>query len=120
MWKLGLFAQADEHSQAPDVHLIGSTYVMFYAVSTSGSQTSAIGYATSSTMEYGSWTDHGATGIASTSAKPYNAIDPNLIETSDGSAYYMNFGSFWGDIYQAEMASSGETVSGSSHQISCS
>jgi arabinan endo-1,5-alpha-L-arabinosidase len=47
-------------------------------------------------MDYGSWTDHGSTGIASTSSKPYNAIDPSLIEAADGS-YYINFGSFWGD-----------------------
>lgn len=82
--------------QAPSVHLVGSTYYLYYAVSVFGSQSSAIGYATSTTMEAGSWTDHGATGIASTSAKPYNAIDPALIQATDGS-YSMNFGSFWGD-----------------------
>lgn len=52
---------------------------MYYAVSTFGSQNSAIGVATSSTMEVGSWTDHGATGVASSAGKLYNAIDPNLI-----------------------------------------
>ncbi|KAI1326743.1 glycoside hydrolase, family 43 [Xylariaceae sp. FL0255] len=88
---------------APDVTLVGSTYYLYYAVSTFGSQTSAIGYATSSTMEYGSWTDHGATGISSTSAKPYNAIDPHLVLS--GSTYYMTLGSFWNDIYQVEMLS---------------
>ena len=66
-------------------------------------------------MEYGSWTDHGATGISSTSAKPYNAIDPNLIAV--GSSYYMNFGSFWGDLYQAPMASNAHTAASSSYQI---
>jgi arabinan endo-1,5-alpha-L-arabinosidase len=76
---------------------------MYYAVSSFGSQVSAIGLATSSTMEVGSWTDLGATGVASTSAKPYNAIDPNLILV--GSTYYLNFGSFWHDIYQVEMDS---------------
>lgn len=82
--------------QAPSVHLVGSTYYLYYAVSVFGSQSSAIGYATSTTMEVGSWTDHGATGIASTSSKPYNAIDPDLVQATDGS-YYMSFGSFWGD-----------------------
>lgn len=97
--------------QAPDVHLIGSTYVMFYAVSVFGSQASAIGYATSTTMEVGSWTDHGSTGITSSSGKAYNAIDPALIEV-DGS-YYMNFGSFYGDIYQVKMNSAGTVAGGS-------
>lgn len=61
-----------------------------------GSQASAIGYATSTTMEVGSWTDHGATGIASSSGKPYNAIDGALVQATDGS-YYVTFGSFWSD-----------------------
>lgn len=82
--------------QAPHVQLIGSTYYLYYAVSTYGSQSSAIGYATSTTMEVGSWTDHGSTGISSTSSKSYNAIDPALIEAADGT-YYMSFGSFWDD-----------------------
>lgn len=54
-------------------------------------------------MEVGSWTDHGATGIASSSSKLYNAIDPALL--IDGSNYYLSFGSFWDDIYQVKMAS---------------
>jgi arabinan endo-1,5-alpha-L-arabinosidase len=54
-------------------------------------------------MDPGSWTDLGSVGVASTSAKPYNAIDPNLIQV--GSNYYLNFGSFWGDIYQVQLAS---------------
>jgi arabinan endo-1,5-alpha-L-arabinosidase len=85
------------------VHLVGDLYYLYYAVSSFGSQVSAIGLATSSTLEVGSWTDLGATGVASTSAKPYNAIDPNLILV--GSTYYLNFGSFWHDIYQVEMDS---------------
>jgi arabinan endo-1,5-alpha-L-arabinosidase len=52
-------------------------------------------------MEVGSWTDHGATGVASDSSKPYNAIDGNLINVNG--AYYLNFGSFWHDIYQVRM-----------------
>jgi len=101
--------------QAPDVHKVGSLYYMYYAVSTFGSQSSAIGIATSSTMDVGSWTDLGATGIASTSAKPYNAIDPNLIAV--GSNYYLNFGSFWHDIYQAQMNADPRKVSGSAVNI---
>ncbi|KAI3400994.1 hypothetical protein diail_699 [Diaporthe ilicicola] len=101
---------------APSVNLVGSTYYLYYAVSVFGSQSSAIGYATSTTMEYGSWTDHGATGIASTSAKPYNAIDPALIQATDGS-YSMNFGSFWGDVYQCKMNNPPSSAAASASQI---
>jgi len=32
-------------------------------------------------MDPGSWTDVRSVGVASTSAKPYNTIDPNLIQS---------------------------------------
>ena len=82
---------------------------MYYAVSQFGSQNSGIGVATSTTLDAGSWTDYGTTGISSTSAKPYNAIDPNLFQASG--QWYLNFGSFWHDIYQASMTSNLLTVS---------
>ncbi|KAH8687433.1 arabinan endo-1,5-alpha-L-arabinosidase A [Tricladium varicosporioides] len=100
---------------APDVQKVGSLYHMYYAVSTFGSQTSTIGLATSSTMDVGSWTDLGSVGITSTSAKPYNAIDPNLIAV--GSSYYMNFGSFWHDIYQAPLNSAAKKVASSAYNL---
>ncbi|RDW63584.1 arabinan endo-1,5-alpha-L-arabinosidase-3 [Coleophoma cylindrospora] len=97
---------------APDVHLVDGIYYMYYAVSTSGSQDSAIGLATSSTMEVGSWTDKGSIGVTSSSSKAYNAIDPNLIQV--GSVNLLNFGSFWHDIYQVELNSAGTKTAGSS------
>jgi len=89
---------------APDVHYVSGTYYLYYAVSTFGSQSSAIGVATSTTLEPGSWTDHGATGIASASGKAYNAIDPNLLEVSS-TEFLFSFGSFWDDIYGVTFAS---------------
>ncbi|PYH91135.1 arabinan endo-1,5-alpha-L-arabinosidase A [Aspergillus ellipticus CBS 707.79] len=96
---------------APDVHYIEETYYVFYSVSTFGSQSSAIGLATSATMELDSWTDHGSVGVVSSSSKLYNAIDPNLIK-ADGT-FYLNFGSFYDDIYQVELNSAGTKASGS-------
>ncbi|KAJ5626241.1 arabinan endo-1-5-alpha-L-arabinosidase A [Penicillium lagena] len=66
-------------------------------------------------MEADSWTDHGSTGVASTSSKTYNAIDPNLIDV--GGTYYLNFGSFWDDIYQVPMNSAATASSSSSYNI---
>ncbi|KAE9375912.1 glycoside hydrolase family 43 protein [Stipitochalara longipes BDJ] len=97
---------------APDVHLVDGVYYLYYAVSTFGTQTSAIGVATSTTMNVGTWTDHGSAGISSTSAKSYNAIDPNLIMV--GSTPYLNFGSFWDDIFQVKMSSSLTSTAGAS------
>ncbi|KAF2110294.1 putative extracellular endo-1,5-alpha-L-arabinase [Lophiotrema nucula] len=88
---------------APDVAKVGSTYYLYYSVSSFGSQDSAIGVATSTTLDVNSWTDLGSTGVSSSSGKSYNAIDGNLL--IDGSNYYMQFGSFWNDIYQVKLAS---------------
>ena len=101
--------------QAPDVTYHDGTYYLYYAVSTFGTQVSAIGLATSTTMNPGTWTDHGSTGIASTSGKPYNAIDPNLIIV--GSTPYLNFGSFWHDIYQVKLTSALSAPTASSYNI---
>ena len=101
---------------APDVHKIGSTYYLYYAVSTFGSQTSGIGVATSNTMDVGSWTDHGSIGVTSDSSKPYNAIDPNLVTLASGT-YQLNFGSFWNDLYQVQMSSATDKGSNAASQI---
>lgn len=57
---------------APDVNFINGLYTVYYAVSTGGSQTSAIGVATSPSMEPGTWTDLGEV-ISSTPADVFNA-----------------------------------------------
>ncbi|KAH9988240.1 glycosyl hydrolase [Xylariaceae sp. FL0662B] len=88
---------------APEVALVDSTYYLYYSVSTFGVQDSAIGVATSPSLDAGTWTDVGSTGIRSSSGKTYNAIDPSLIN-ADGQ-YLLTFGSFWGDIFQVEMES---------------
>jgi arabinan endo-1,5-alpha-L-arabinosidase len=93
---------------------VGDQYYLYYAVSTFGSQNSAIGLARSSTLDVGSWTDLGATGVASDSSKSYNAIDPNLIQDSDGS-YFLTFGSFWGDIQRVRMTPA--KVNGDVYQV---
>ncbi|MCJ1370831.1 hypothetical protein MMC20_002044 [Loxospora ochrophaea] len=100
---------------APDVHQVGDLYYLYYAVSTFGSQNSAIGLATSSSLDAGTWTDLGATGVQSSLGSAYNAIDPNLIQV--GTSSYLTFGSFWDDIYQVKMSSNAETSSGSAYNL---
>ncbi|KAL4784787.1 putative arabinan endo-1,5-alpha-L-arabinosidase A [Aspergillus varians] len=100
---------------APDVQLVDGVYYAYYSVSTFGSQDSAIGVATSDTMDLNTWTDHGSTGVSSDSSKSYNAIDGNLL--NDGGNFYLSFGSFWADIYQVTMNSPPTSTSSSSYQI---
>ncbi|QMW36983.1 hypothetical protein G4B11_000219 [Aspergillus flavus] len=101
--------------QAPDAQIINGVYHVYYTVSTFGTQNSAIGLATSDTMNEGTWTDHGSTGIRSDSSKPYNAIDANLF--NDNGNYLMCFGSFWQNIFQAPMNSAATSVASASYNI---
>ncbi|MBR0552813.1 arabinan endo-1,5-alpha-L-arabinosidase [Sphingomonadaceae bacterium LXI357] len=90
---------------APDIAKVGGTYRLYYAVSTFGSRHSAIGLATSKTLDpddpdYG-WHDHGMV-VASSDADNFNAIDPNLVIAADG-RQWLAFGSFWDGIKLVEL-----------------
>ncbi|KAE9054333.1 hypothetical protein PF010_g32578, partial [Phytophthora fragariae] len=90
---------------APDVHLVGDTYYLYYsavrAVVFDGHNLAAVGVATSTTMDIGSWKDLGSTGVQSKDSSEYNAIDPNLF-IEDGRSY-MIFGSYVDGIFQVTM-----------------
>ncbi|WP_158615416.1 arabinan endo-1,5-alpha-L-arabinosidase [Acidipila sp. EB88] len=100
---------------APDISYFGGEWHLYYAASSLLSQRSAIGVATSPTLDpaapgYG-WTDHGMV-ISSAPGDDFNAIDPNIILDANG-APWLNYGSFWSGIKQQPVdAASGKLVPG--------
>ena len=85
---------------APDVSYFAGRWHVYYAISTFGAKRSAIGVATSPTLDphdrrYG-WTDHGVV-VESSDTTDYNAIDPNVILDENGSPW-LDWGSFWSGI----------------------
>lgn len=90
---------------APEVKYFNGLYHLYYSVSSFGTQVSAIGMATSPTLNTQAsnyaWTDQGAV-IQSHAGSAYNTIDPSVFRDSDGSMY-MTFGSFWNGIYEVQL-----------------
>jgi arabinan endo-1,5-alpha-L-arabinosidase len=86
---------------APDISYYNGRYHLYYAVSSFGSRDSAIGLATTSTLDAGSpdyhWVDEGMIVRSHEATDDWNAIDPNLV-IEDAGNVWLAWGSFWGGI----------------------
>jgi arabinan endo-1,5-alpha-L-arabinosidase len=85
---------------APDISYFNGKYHLYYSVSSFGSRNSAIGLATTRTLDSSSadyrWTDEGMVLRSHQDKDDWNAIDPNLV--LDGDRAWLVWGSFWGGI----------------------
>lgn len=114
-WEKVTTTMADRESGAPQVYNLNGTYYMYYNSHTfnytsSGvtnpnateyEHDSSIYVGTSTTMEPGSWTDHGRLNI--TWKQEYNQLDASLL-TIDNATHYLAFGSYQTGIYQVPLA----------------
>ncbi|PYI19656.1 arabinan endo-1,5-alpha-L-arabinosidase D [Aspergillus violaceofuscus CBS 115571] len=96
---------------APTAVAWNATFYCFYSISKAGSRNSAIGVATATQLDLGSWSDHGAlinTGQGNGSdIYPYtvsNAIDPAFITDQSTGQPYLLYGSYWHGIYLVPLA----------------
>jgi arabinan endo-1,5-alpha-L-arabinosidase len=97
------------HLWAPDAVRRGNTFYLYYAVSTFGSNTSAIGVASTRTPgDVDSWVDHGPVVTTEAGVHDYNAIDPYVF--SDRGKWWIAFGSHWSGIKLQRLASMTEVT----------
>lgn len=90
---------------APDIKHFNGRFHIYYTLSTFGSNRSAIGLATNTTLdpdnpEY-EWVDRGKV-FESFRGDNYNAIDANVVFDADG-RLWMSFGSYWDGIMMIEL-----------------
>jgi arabinan endo-1,5-alpha-L-arabinosidase len=86
---------------APDIAFFNGRYHLYYSVSSFGSRDSAIGLATTRTLDPSSpdyrWVDEGMVLRSYTDKDDWNAIDPNLV-IEDRAHAWLVWGSFWSGI----------------------
>jgi arabinan endo-1,5-alpha-L-arabinosidase len=98
---------------APDLVFRGGEWRLYYAVSTFGSNRSAIGLAVNKHLDPENpsqgWEDRGPV-FESLPTDDYNAIDPQI--ASDEGRDWLVFGSFWGGIKMIPLNPDGTVTSG--------
>ena len=93
---------------APEVVYFGGVYHLYYAASSLGSQQSAIGLATNTTLDRANstyrWVDQGEV-LSSHQGDNFNAIDPAVLidEHSPAKEMWLTYGSFWSGIKQRRL-----------------
>lgn len=101
------------HIWAPDISFFNGEYYLYYSVSAFGKNTSCIGLATNKTLDPSDpafrWIDHGKVIQSFPGKTNWNAIDPNLIVSEDGTPYLV-FGSFWDGIKLVKLSRDARSV----------
>ena len=85
---------------APDIIHLGDRYLLYYSISTFGKKVSAIGLATTPTLDPSNpafgWADQGEV-IRSGGTNDFNTIDPAVFHDANGKLW-LSFGSYWSGI----------------------
>jgi len=106
-WAAAIAEGGGRRQWAPDIYRHNGRWYLSYSVSAFGRNTSAIGVASSPTLDrnapnYG-WTDHGMIVQSVPGRDMWNAIDSQIMHDTQGRPWLI-FGSFWGGIKITRLA----------------
>jgi arabinan endo-1,5-alpha-L-arabinosidase len=87
---------------APDVHLFAGRYWCYYCVSEFGTNNSAIGLTSCSSIALGDWRDDGLVLSSESGAQAFNALDPDLSIDASGNPWLV-FGSYFDGIHVVKL-----------------
>ena len=108
-WAKGVASRFNGHVWAPDIAYHQGNYYLYYAVSSPGQNSSAIGVTINKTLNPDSpdykWEDRGIVLKSVPGRDLWNAIDPNVVVDEDGTPW-MDFGSFWSGVKLVKLDSS--------------
>lgn len=100
-WVREMLPDFRNHIWAPDIYQEDGAYYLYYSVSAFGRNNSAIGVATSTTLDADAdgyeWVDHGPVVRSVPGRDLWNAIDAAVVRDEEGRAW-MSFGSHWGGL----------------------
>ena len=112
-WAKGVASRFNGHVWAPDIAYHQGKYYLYYAVSSPGQNSSAIGVTINKTLDPDApdykWEDQGIVLKSVPKRDLWNAIDPNLIVDENGTPW-MSFGSFWSGLKLVKLDSSWKAV----------
>jgi arabinan endo-1,5-alpha-L-arabinosidase len=101
---------------APDIHLFGGRYWCYYCVSEFGTNNSAIGLTSCTSIALGDWRDDGVVLSSESGAQTFNALDPDLAIDSSGNPWLV-FGSYFDGIHVTRLDPSTMKPTGSMYSI---
>ncbi len=101
-WITGYVSGFGGHFWAPEVFFMNDRWHVYYSCSSFGSRRSAIGLATTASLEIPEWQDRGMV-VSTNDASNHNAIDPAILRHDN--RIWLVYGSFWSGIVITELDS---------------
>ena len=83
---------------APDIHKFNGRYWCYYCVSEFGTNNSAIGLTSCSSIALGDWRDDGVILTSKSGSQSFNALDPDLTFDASGNPWLV-YGSYFDGIH---------------------